>query len=92
MGGVHITTLEKSSKGRFPAGEAAIAKDAVDAYFYAAYVIKGRFPEGEAAIAKSAEYAYWYADYIGRRFPEGEANIARSEWREKYERLFNFKF
>jgi hypothetical protein len=51
-------------KGPFPAGEAAIAKNAGYAYRYAVDVLKGPFPAGEAAIAKSAGCAYWYADYV----------------------------
>jgi hypothetical protein len=63
---------------RFPGGEAAIAKDAEYAFFYAIGVIKGRWPEGEAAIAKNAKYALGYArEVIKERFPEGEAALAK---------------
>jgi hypothetical protein len=69
----------KSLRRRFPEGEAAIAKDAKYAYYYANEVIKGRFPEGETAIAKDPYFAYVYAkDFIKGRFPEGEAAIAKS--------------
>ena len=65
-------------KGRFPAGEAAIAQDTELASEYAFNVIGGRFPEGEAAIAQDIRYAYLYArNMIGGRFPEGEAAIAQ---------------
>jgi hypothetical protein len=64
---------------RFPEGEAAIAKDAWYAYWYARYIIKGRFPEGEAAMAKDAGWAYEYASgVIDGSFPEGEAAIAKN--------------
>ncbi len=74
---------------RFPAGEAAIAKDTECAYSYAKHVIRGRFPEGEAAIAKDTERAYSYAKYVIKgRWPEGEAAIAkdalRACWYAKY--------
>ena len=63
--------------GRFPEGEAAIAKHSHLAYEYARYVVKGPFPEGEAAIAKNIFCAYVYAtDVLKGRFPEGEEVIA----------------
>jgi len=68
-------------KGRFEAGEAAIARDAACAYLYARDVIKGRFEAGEAAIAGDAWWAYRYAhDVIKGRFEAGEAAIAGDAW------------
>jgi hypothetical protein len=68
----------KSLDRRFPEGEAAIAKSATYAYWYALLSIKEKFPAGEAAIAKDAWYAYLYARYVIKgRFPEGEAAIAK---------------
>ena len=65
-------------KGRFPAGEAAIAQDPEQAFIYARHMIRGRWPAGEAAIAQDPEWAYEYADLvIGGRFPAGEAAIAQ---------------
>jgi hypothetical protein len=82
----------RSLRRRFPEGEAAIAKSAIYAYWYAEHVIKGRFPEGVAAIAKDAKYAYSYAiDVIKGRWPAAEAAIAKSEWKKHYEILFNVK-
>jgi hypothetical protein len=74
-------------KKSFPAGEAAIAKDAMAAYYYAYYVLKKEpFPAGEAAIAKDAASAYRYAsDVLKKRFPAAEATIAKSgEYAEAY--------
>ncbi len=63
--------------GRWPEGEAAIAKNAYRAYDYAKDVIGGRWPEGEPAIAKDRDRAYAYAkDVIGGRWPEAEEHIA----------------
>jgi len=68
-------------KGRWPEGEAAIAKSPAFSYEYARYVIKGRFPEGEAAIAKSSAFSYEYARYVIKgRWPEGEAAIAKDPY------------
>jgi lambda repressor-like predicted transcriptional regulator len=74
--------------GRFPAGEAVIAKDAGLSYCYAKDVVKGRFPEGEAAIAKEAGWACWYAyDVLKGRFPKGEPVIAKDAcWSHCYAR------
>jgi hypothetical protein len=79
--------------GRFPEGEAAIAKNAQTAFLYARDVIKERFPEGEAAIAKDARYAYTYAmQVIDGRFPAGEEEIAKDEeYAFYYEKRFNVK-
>jgi len=75
-------------RGRFPEGEAVIAKDVFYAYNYALCVLKDRFPEGETIIAKDVRLAYHYAmNVIKGRFPEGEAVIAQSaEWACKYAR------
>jgi hypothetical protein len=69
-------------KGRFPAGEAAIAKSSEESCNYARDVLKGRFPAGEAAIAKDAHWSFLYArDVLKGRFPAGEAAIATdSNW------------
>ena len=66
-------------KEPWPAGEAAIAKDAIYAYKYAFNVLKkSPFPAGEAAIAKDHYYAYSYAlDILKGPFPAGEAAIAK---------------
>jgi hypothetical protein len=53
-------------KGRWPEGEAAIAKDPQWAYYYAENVIKGRWPEGEAAIAKDPQWAKEYQQFRKR--------------------------
>ena len=79
--------------GRFPEGEAAIAKNTRWSYYYARDVIKGRWPRGEVAIAKDpqdAYYAYLYArDVLKGRFPGGEEAIAKDPiWAEKYLELF----
>jgi hypothetical protein len=76
---------EKLRMGRFPEGEAAIAKDPYWAYQYARHIIKGRWPESEATIATST-WAFPYAWHvIGGRWPEGEAAIAKDPiWAEKY--------
>jgi hypothetical protein len=64
-------------KGRFPEGEATIAKDRHWAYEYAKNVIGGPWPEAEATIATHPCTAYLYARLVIRgRFPEGEAAIA----------------
>jgi hypothetical protein len=52
-------------KGRFPAGEAAIAKEAYWSYWYAYEVLKSRFPAGEAAIAANN---YWASEYAALKF------------------------
>ena len=51
--------------GRWPPGEAAIAKDPNWAYLYALYVIGGRWPPGEEAIAKDPESAATYQRQFG---------------------------
>ena len=62
---------------RFPAGEAAIATDALSSYDYARKVLCNRFPEGEAAIATNPHFSFYYAWTILKgRFPAGEAAIA----------------
>jgi hypothetical protein len=72
-------------KGRFPEGEATIARDPYWAYNYARDVIKGRWPEGEATIARDPYWSYGYAKYVIKgRFPEGEEAVAKSEYRDKY--------
>ena len=61
----------------FPAGEAAIAGDALYSYWYAREVLGRQFPLGEAAIAEDAEYSCLYArDILKGPFPPGEAAIA----------------
>ena len=65
-------------KGRFPAGEKAIATSAVYSYVYAKNVIKGRWPEGEKAIATSSYYSQGYAAMIKKRFKLGEPAILAS--------------
>ena len=64
--------------GRWPEGEATIAKDPRSAHYYARDFIKGRFPEAEATIAKSPRSAYDYAKYVIKgRFPEAEQRISK---------------
>ncbi len=53
-------------KGRWPAGEKAIASDPWYAYLYAKYIIKGRFPEGEKAIASNPGYIKSYQDLLNK--------------------------
>ena len=68
---------EKLRMGRFPEGEAAIAKDPYWAYMYARHIIKGRWPEAEATIATDPGWAYGYAvNVLNGRWPEAEAVIA----------------
>ena len=70
--------------GRFPEGEAAIAKNTRWSYYYARDVIKGRWPRGEAAIAndpQDAYFAYQYAkDVLKGRFPGGEEALAKDTY------------
>ncbi len=76
--------------GRWPKGEAAIAKDPIYAYRYATEVLDGRFPEGEKAIATDAYYAYLYAEHVIKgRWPEAEKAIAADpRWSEQYLKIF----
>lgn len=61
---------------RFPAGEAAIARDSYSAFEYAKDIIGGRWIKGEKAISKSGILSYWYAvQVIGGRFIQGEPAI-----------------
>ena len=72
-------------KGRFPEGEAAIAKHPVYAYEYARDIIKGRWPEGEAVIAEEPNWAFYYARHVIRgRFPEAEPGLRRSDFWNSY--------
>jgi sarcosine oxidase delta subunit len=63
-------------KGRFPEGEAAIAKDPYLAYLYAKDVLKGRFPEAEASIATHPYEAKLYL----KQFPEAKLEWAMNGW------------
>lgn len=75
----------KVIKGRWPEGEATIAKSPISAHYYARYVIKGRFPEAEATIAKDPRWACYYATKVIKgRWPEAEATIAKSEFKSEY--------
>ena len=67
--------------GRFPLGEAAIAKDAERSYQYARDVLVGRFPLGEAAIAKNTEYSYKYAREV-LKDPDPRT------WSERYRAIY----
>jgi hypothetical protein len=62
-------------KGRFPEGEATIARDPYWSYGYAKYVIKGRFPEGEEAVAKSE-----YRDKYLESFPDAKDDWLLNGW------------
>jgi hypothetical protein len=63
--------------GRFPAGEAAIAKSPELAYLYARDVIKGPWKPGEKAITTDPLYTYAYArDVIKGRWEPGEEALA----------------
>jgi len=53
---------ENVIKGRWPEGEAVIAKDAQYAYHYAKDVIGGRFPEGEKVILSDECYKELYTE------------------------------
>ena len=77
-------------KGRFPEGEAAIAKDSYWSYNYAMDVIDGPFPKGEAVIATDPYWAYNYAlQAIKGRFQEGEEAIAKdTKYAKKYLQAF----
>jgi hypothetical protein len=81
-------------KGRFIAGEPAIAQHPMWSYFYAANVIRRRFELGEPAIAQDAHYAYLYADEIlNCRFPLSEDLIILSlPFSEYYFNRFNHLF
>jgi hypothetical protein len=69
-------------EGRWPEGEALIAKYPRWSYYYAQDVVKGRWPEGEVAISKDPYWAYYYAlDIVEGEWTEGEAAIAsKSKW------------
>ena len=62
--------------GRWPEGEAAIAKDPEWAYRYARYVVRGRWPEGEEAIATDP---YWTKEYL-ELFPEAKHYWVMRGW------------
>jgi hypothetical protein len=63
-------------KGRFPEGEATIARgDPYWSYGYAKYVINGRFPEGEEAVAKSES-----RDEYLKTFPEAKDDWILNGW------------
>ena len=67
-------------KGPFPAGEAAISKNALCASAYAKGVLNGPFPAGEAAIAKDALYVNAYArDILKKDFYLNGKLIAKYE-------------
>ena len=63
-------------KGRFPEGEATIAKDPRSAYMYARHIIKGRWPEAEASIATHPYYAKQYLI----EFPQAKLEWAMNGW------------
>lgn len=68
-------------KGRWPEGEATIAKHPMWAYLYAKNVIGGRWPEVEPTIAKDPGSAVLYAkDVIKGRWSEGEHAIAKDPY------------
>jgi hypothetical protein len=80
---------ERILKGRFKAGEEAIAKSA-GSYYYAAQVLKSPFYAGEEAIAKDAECSLKYAKNILKdRFPAAEDTIAKTPYWPLYKKLFN---
>ena len=64
-------------KGRFEAGEDAIARDAHRSYSYANRVLNGRFEAGEPVIATDSYWACYYAIVVLKgRFEAGEDAIA----------------
>jgi hypothetical protein len=67
---------EKLRMGRFPEGEAAIAKDPYWAYQYARHIIKGRWPEAEATIATDPVAAKLYLE----AFPEAKLEWVMNGW------------
>ena len=69
-------------KGRFPEGEAAIAKEPETAALYADKVVKGRWPEGEAAIATDPDCKSWYARSLRGHDPAGyeEFQLEHGDW------------
>jgi hypothetical protein len=74
------------SRKPFPAGEAAIAKDAEYAYKYASEILKRPFPLGEPLIASDDNFCFNYAMYVKKdRFPAGEETIAIADDDESYE-------
>jgi hypothetical protein len=65
--------------GRFPEGEATLAKSDEWAYWYAMDVIGGRWPEAEPTIRTLPMIAVLYAkNVIKGRWPEAEPHIAES--------------
>jgi len=79
------------TKGRFPEGEAAIAKDSQDSLTYADRVIKEPFPEGEAVIAKSYSASIPYAVFVLKnRFLAGEKHHKdNKQWWKEYKMDMN---
>jgi hypothetical protein len=76
-------------KGRWPDGEAILAKDPYWAYCYAADVIKGRWPEAETTIVKHPIAAMNYAlDVIKGRWLEAEEAIAKFVPNEEFIEVF----
>lgn len=67
-------------EGRWPKGEAIIARDAEWSFWYACDVLKERFEKGEAIIAQNAKWAYWYViNIIKGRWPKAESAIESDE-------------
>ena len=64
--------------GKFPEGEAVIAKSAKYSHRYANEVLNGPFKLGEPTIAKDYVFAYRYAYAIKGAFPLGEIAISKN--------------
>lgn len=65
--------------GRWPEGEASIAKDGESAVNYAAFVVGGRWSEAEATIIRDPACAIWYAQHVLKeRWPAAESSIMSS--------------
>lgn len=76
--------------GRWPAGEAVIAKDSEFAYRYAMAILNGRFPLGEAVIASDGYSAFHYAkNVIKGRWPLAEKMLHEHPFYARhYKKLF----
>ena len=82
----HAYEYAMMTKKPFPAGEDAIAKNAVNSLYYAGGILKGRFPKGEKKIAEYPGYAFRYAqDVLEGPFKLGEDMISKNpEYAFKY--------
>lgn len=69
---------KKILKGRFEAGEAAIARNGQYSCWYAYEVLHSRFEAGEPAIKRSRFAAFYAINVIKGRWPEAELSMAKN--------------